>query len=351
MTAGVTVDGVRRTFGSRPVLAGVDLDVAPGELLAVLGPSGCGKTTLLRLVAGLDRPDAGTVRIGDRDVTALAPGERNVAMVFQSHSLLPHLSVAENIAFGLSRRRRARADVAARVTAAARLAGCDHLVDRRPEGLSGGERQRVALARAVARAPALILLDEPLAALDADVRQRIRTDLRATLAEAGSTAVYVTHDQAEALTLGDRVAVLAGGRIRQVGTADELYERPADRFVAGFVGNPGMTFYPVDPGPPPRAGPFVLPADGRLPDGAVDAGIRPESVRLTGDGVEAVVTAVDVVGVDALVHLDTGGHSVVVRTDRVGRPHVGERVSVTADRAAFRFFDAATGAAAGAGHR
>lgn len=347
MTAQLRVEGLGKRFGPVVALDGVSLDVEEGELLAVLGPSGSGKTTLLRVVAGLDAPTSGAVWIGGTDATTLAPGERGMAMVFQNHALLPHLSVSENIAFGLRSLRLPRAEVPERVADAARLAGCGHLLGRRPAQLSGGEHQRAALARAVARRPAHLLLDEPFASLDASIRAAVRSGLRAVLAGIGATVVHVTHDQAEALSLGDRVAVMDGGRLLQAASADELLDRPASRAVAEFVGTPGMNVLPVHPGDPPRAGPFPLALDPAVDPATVVAGVRPEALRLCGeaDGAPGVVRLVEVVGEQALVHVAASGAAFVVRTERRSRPAAGAAVHVRAGLGSFHLFDGSSGAA------
>ncbi|HSC92262.1 MAG TPA: ABC transporter ATP-binding protein [Gaiellaceae bacterium] len=314
-------------------MRGLDLDVADGELLVVLGPSGSGKSTLLRVVAGLEQADAGTVRIRGRDVTRLAPGRRNVSMVFQSYALFPHMSVAANVGFGVVVRGASRAEARERVARAAALAGCDSFLDRRPSELSGGERQRVALARALVREPDLFLLDEPLSNLDAELRARMRTELKALHRRVGATTVYVTHDQVEALMLGDRIAVLRGGELQQVGTPDEVWRAPTNRFVAQFVGVPAMNVLPAD-------GPIAF--DG-LPARPVELGVRPEHVRLDGDGAEAVVELVEPVGSEALVHLRAAGTPLVARVPAGARPAEGARVRVAARRADALLFDAETG--------
>ena len=228
------------------MLRGVDLTVGRGELLVVLGPSGAGKSTLLRVVAGLQPATAGRVVIAGRDVTRLRPGRRNVSMVFQSYALFPHLTVAENIAFGLIVRDTPTAVARERARQAAEAVGCGHLLDRRPGQLSGGERQRVALARALVREPDVFLLDEPLSNLDLELRVETRAELKALHERVGATMVHVTHDQTEAMVLGDRIAVLREGRIEQVGTPDEIWRRPATTFVARFVGSPAMNLLPAD---------------------------------------------------------------------------------------------------------
>ena len=266
---GLAVEGLVKRYGSIEALRGLALEVADGELVVVLGPSGSGKSTLLRVVAGLEEADDGAVRIRGRDVTRLPPGRRNVSMVFQSYALFPHMTVAENIGFGLVVRGASTAEARERVAAAAELAGCAAFLERRPAELSGGERQRVALARALVREPDLFLLDEPLSNLDAELRGRMRTELKALHRRVGATMLYVTHDQVEALMLGDRVAVLADGALQQVGTPDEVWARPANRFVARFVGSPPMNI--VAPG-------GAVAVDG-LPDRPVELGVRPEHVR------------------------------------------------------------------------
>ncbi|MGH9179939.1 MAG: ABC transporter ATP-binding protein [Acidimicrobiales bacterium] len=347
MSAPLLLKALSKRFGDIVALDGVTLDVGAGELLAVLGRSGSGKTTLLRLVAGLEAPSSGAVWIGGKDATSVSAGERGVAMVFQSHALLPHLSVEENIAFGLRSQRLSRRLLSERVEEAARLAGCGHLLARRPAQLSGGEHQRAALARAVARRPRQLLLDEPFASLDASIRAAVRSDLRAALHRLGATVVHVTHDQAEALTLGDRVAVVDRGRLLQVGSADELLDRPASRAVAEFIGTPGMNIVPVRPGEPPAAGPFPLPLPPGVDPSAVVAGVRPEALRLAGDedGTPGVVRLVEVVGEQALVRVEAGDTSLVVRTARAGRPAVGTAVRVHAAPCAFHLFDRSSGAA------
>jgi ABC-type sugar transport system ATPase subunit len=325
----IALDGVRKRFGATTALDGVDLEARDGELLVVVGPSGCGKSTLLRCVAGLEAVDEGAIRIGERDVTRVRPAARNVSMVFQSYALFPHLTVRENIAFGLVVREEPKQVVNERVAEASALVGVVDFLDRRPYELSGGERQRVALARALVRRPDAFLLDEPLSNLDAGTRVEMRTELRRLHREIGSTMVHVTHDQVEALTLGDRIAVLDAGRVRQVGTPDDVYSRPQDRFVAGFLGTPAMNFLET-----PAARRFY-----EIPDGTV-LGVRPEHVRLEADGVPTRVDLVEVAGSDAYVHLDGG---LVARVAADSRPPEGAGVGAAFDRGAAHLFDEATG--------
>jgi multiple sugar transport system ATP-binding protein len=271
------------------------------------------------VIAGLEPVAAGSVWIAGRDVTGWRPGRRNVAMVFQSYALFPHLTVRENIAFGLVVRDTPRAETVDRVARAAALTGCADLLDRRPGKLSGGERQRVALARALAREPDVFLLDEPMSNLDAELRNQTRGELKALHERVGGSIVHVTHDQVEALVLGDRVAVLRDGTLEQVGTPAEVYDDPATRFVAAFVGTPAMNLLPAD-GPFARWYAGALPADAEL-------GVRPEHLRITAGGAEPV-DRVDVIGSDAHVHLRLAGHPVVAKVPAPDRPRTGDRVAV-----------------------
>jgi ABC-type sugar transport system ATPase subunit len=332
--AELRLDGVRKDFGPVQALRGLDLTVADGELLVVLGPSGCGKSTLLRVAAGLEEVTAGRVLIGGRDVTRVSPGRRNVSMVFQSYALFPHLTVEENVAFGLEVREVPKREARARAREAAELVGCADLLARRPAELSGGERQRVALARALVREPDVFLLDEPLSNLDAELRVQVRSDLKALQRRVAGTMVHVTHDQTEALTLGDRVAVLREGSVQQVGTPDEVWGAPANRFVARFVGSPAMNLLPAD-------GPLRLPGLASRP--GLELGIRPEHLLLGREGVTGEVTLVEPAGGEAYVHVRAEGVELVARTASATRPAVGDTVRVSARPADVHLFDAATG--------
>ena len=281
--ASITIDGVAKSFGEVQALAEVDLTVADGEFLALLGPSGCGKTTLLRIIAGLETQTKGRVLIGDRDVSGLPPRKRGLAMVFQNYAVFPHITVFENVAFGLRMARADKARVQAQVEKAASLLHIENLLQRYPAQLSGGQRQRVAVARALAVEPAVLLMDEPLSNLDALLRLEMRAELKAVLAGAGTTTIYVTHDQTEAMGLADRIAVLHAGRIEQIGSPSDIYDRPRTRFVGGFVGSPPMNFLelPVRSGEVDLGG-LILP----VPAGAGDAvvlGLRGEDVALAGE--------------------------------------------------------------------
>ena len=340
---------VRKDFSEVQALRGLDLEVRDGELLVIVGPSGCGKTTALRVAAGLDQVTSGTVAIGGRDVTEVPAGKRNVSMVFQSYALFPHLTVEENIGFGLAARSVPRQEIRERVAAAALLVECTGLLRRKPFELSGGERQRVALARALVRQPDVYLLDEPLSNLDAQLRVHMRAELKRLHRRLGATMVHVTHDQVEALTLGDRVAVLSGGVLQQVAPPEEIYARPANRFVATFVGSPAMNVYPAVPADGAlQAGPFVIEAPAGLSGRAVEAGVRPEHVVVSlegaGPGTPAEVQLLEIAGNEMFLHLAAGGHTVVARTGAELRPPVGTTVRIAPATGRHFLFDADSGA-------
>jgi ABC-type sugar transport system ATPase subunit len=347
--ATLSLRGVQKRYGGVQALRDLNLEVAEGELLVLVGPSGCGKTTALRVTAGLDDVTAGSVHIGGRDVTRLAPAERNVAMVFQSYALFPHLTVAANIGIGLKVRRVPTREANQRIRAAAALVGCEGQLDRKPHQLSGGERQRVALARAMVREPDVFLLDEPLSNLDAQLRVQTRAELQRLHQRLGATMLYVTHDQIEALTMGDRVAVLRGGVLQQIAPPDEIYRRPANRFVAGFIGSPAMNLLPVNAhGRLLQVGPFLLerPPGGRALNGQrLELGIRPEhlQVRLGGPGVPAEVQVVELAGSETFLHLAAGGQRLVARVGLQLRPRVGQQVRVQIPERRVYLFDADSG--------
>jgi ABC-type sugar transport system ATPase subunit len=350
--ASVTVRRVTKRYdtAARPALADLSLAAPAGEFLVLLGPSGCGKTTLLRCIAGLEEPDAGEIWIGERDVTQLPPAARDVAMVFQNSALYPHLTVRANIAFGLEVRKVPAAAIAQRVAATAERLGITALLERQPGQLSGGERQRVALGRAVVREPQVFLLDEPLSNVDAPLRSELRADLLALQRALGATMIYVTHDQVEAMTMGQRIAVLCDGQLRQLGTAAQVYGRPADVFVARFVGSPGMNVLRgraqatqagsgvVD------CGGWLVPVSLEAYEGELHLGVRPEHVGLCAPEqglATALVRLVEPLGPDTLVRLDAGGQVIVARVPGIPPLHAGDRVGVTLDRQHVHLFDAA----------
>ncbi|HVH69206.1 MAG TPA: ABC transporter ATP-binding protein [Gemmatimonadales bacterium] len=331
---------------ARPALDGVSLEIRDGELFVLLGPSGSGKTTLLRCIAGLEEPSDGEILIGERDVTGLPPGERDVAMVFQTHALYPHLSVRGNIAFGLEVRRMAGDAVARRVQGAAERLKLSALLDRYPAQLSGGERQRVALGRAIVREPQAFLLDEPLANLDPTLRDDLRAELLALHRGLGTTMLYVTHDPVEAMSLGQRIAVLDGGRLRQVGSPGELYHRPSDVTVARALGSPGMNILAgrARGGGNVDCGTWSLAAPLEHYEGEIHVGVRPEHVTLVapdrGLGVAEVLVA-EPLGVDTIVRLDAGGQALVARVPGIPDWRPGDRVGVKLDPRHLHLFDAA----------
>jgi ABC-type sugar transport system ATPase subunit len=348
--ARLVFEGIRKDYGHVHALRGLDLEVRDGEFMVLVGPSGCGKTSALRVAAGLEDATEGSVLIGSRDVTKLPPAERNVSMVFQSYALFPHLSVEENIGFGLAARKVPRAEIAEQVRQAAEMVGCGDLLERKPFQLSGGERQRVALARALVRRPDVHLLDEPLSNLDAQLRVRMRAELRRLQQRVGTTMVYVTHDQVEALTMGDRVAVLREGILQQVGTPDEVYRRPANRFVARFIGSPAMNLLPaVLDRDVLRVGPFTLkPPQNHdlLKDRSLELGIRPEHLRVSPNGREGVPAEVQVVehaGSETYLHLSAGGHDLVARVSTGARPEIGSTARIVLPRRSAYLFDALSG--------
>jgi multiple sugar transport system ATP-binding protein len=343
--AGLKFAGVRKDYGSIRALRGLDLDVEPEELMVLVGPSGSGKSSALRVAAGLEEVTEGSIHIGGRDVTDVPPADRNISMVFQSYALFPHLTVAENIGFGLRARKVPREEARVKVDSAAETVGCGALLERRPHELSGGERQRVALARALVREPDVFLLDEPLSNLDAQLRVYMRAELKELHQRVGGTMIYVTHDQVEALTLGDRVAVLSDGELQQLGTPDEIYRRPANRFVARFIGSPAMNLFrgKIEDGAL-RAGPFVFSPAPELGRQELEVGVRPEHVRVTKSrGEPAEVQVLEVAGSESFLHLVADGESLIARVPSHERPEAGETVRVSADLAHAYFFDAETG--------
>jgi multiple sugar transport system ATP-binding protein len=375
--AHIELEGVTKEFAHDVVAVNdIDLTIADGEFMVLVGPSGCGKSTLLRMIAGLEDPTAGTISIGDRDVTDLSPRHRDIAMVFQSYALYPHMTVRQNLAYGLKVRRTPKADIERRVVEVAKLLGLEELLDRRPAQLSGGQRQRVAMGRAIVREPQAFLMDEPLSNLDAKLRVGMRASLSQLHARLGVTTVYVTHDQVEAMTLGHRVAVMREGRILQVDTPQTLYKHPRDLFVAAFIGSPAMNLVkaqiegdhvsfgqfrvPLVPGrrPPPGATEIVL---GIRPEAFQEASFAPRAPA----AVDVDVEVLEELGSEAHVYFSVEARRISAeslaaeedatileesrslfnaRVDARAPIRVGDTVRLAVDPARFHFFDAVTGA-------
>ena len=336
----VRLSGLAKRFGDVTAVQPLDLAVEPGELAVIVGPSGCGKTTVLRMIAGLEEPTAGTVWIGDRNVTELEPAERDIAMVFQNYALYPHMTVRENLGFGLKMRRVPRATRDAAVGRAAAILALERLLDRKPAQLSGGERQRVALGRALVREPSVFLFDEPLSNLDAQLRLEMRNEIAALHHRLGATMIFVTHDQVEAMTLGTRIAVLRDGVLQQDAAPLAVYREPANLFVARFMGTPTVNtlagaLAEQDGGMVFRAPGLALPGLPHAYRGPATLGVRPEALALLApdDAAEAHFAALvvrrELLGSELLVHLDGPvGMAWIARTDPAARYGVGDRVSV-----------------------
>ena len=358
----VTLDGIRKVYeNGYTAVHGISLDVGEGEFVVLVGPSGCGKSTTLRMIAGLESISEGRLTIGDRVVNDVPARDRDIAMVFQSYALYPHMSVRDNLAFALKLRKRPRPEVAERVTRAAEMLGLEGVLDRRPAELSGGQRQRVALGRALVREPRVFLFDEPLSNLDAKLRGQMRKEIAALHRKLGTTSIYVTHDQTEAMTLGDRIVVMNAGRVEQVGPPLELYRSPVNRFVAGFLGSPGMNFVPgrieaegdglafAAEGGGLR---IAIPSREGLAAGRpVILGIRPEDVHLDGAGPASASRATlrlemaETMGNETIVTLSAGAHEIVARIPPRPLPAPGTAVEAGFDVARLHFFDPDSGEA------
>ncbi|MFC7432467.1 MULTISPECIES: ABC transporter ATP-binding protein [unclassified Agrococcus] len=367
--ASVTFDKATRLYpgGTRPAVDAIDLEVADGEFLVLVGPSGCGKSTTLRMLAGLEEVNDGRILIGDRDVTDIPPKDRDIAMVFQNYALYPHMTVAENMGFALKIAGVGKDERAERVLEAARLLDLEPYLSRKPKALSGGQRQRVAMGRAIVRQPQVFLMDEPLSNLDAKLRVQTRTQIASLQRRLGVTTVYVTHDQTEALTMGDRIAVLKDGILQQVGTPRDLYASPANVFVAGFIGSPAMNLLQL-----PTNDQGILFGDHVVPipretlakAKQITVGIRPEDLTISpsGPGLPIKVDLVEELGADGYLYgtaqsskivdvseaVDTeaeatDGVSLVARVDGRSHPHIGDQVFATPDATHLHLFDAATG--------
>jgi multiple sugar transport system ATP-binding protein len=354
--ASVTFDKASRIYPgtARPAVDALELDVADGEFLVLVGPSGCGKSTSLRMLAGLEEINEGRVLIGDRDVTDVPPKDRDIAMVFQNYALYPHMTVAENMGFALKIAGVSKDERASRVLEAAKLLDLEPYLGRKPKALSGGQRQRVAMGRAIVRQPQVFLMDEPLSNLDAKLRVQTRTQIASLQRRLGVTTVYVTHDQTEALTMGDRIAVLKDGILQQVGTPRDLYAAPKNVFVAGFIGSPAMNLFEVDVVDGGlKFGTAVAKVDretlGATTSKKVTIGIRPEDVKVTtkGEGLAVDVDLVEELGADGYLYghstLDDKRVDIVVRVDGRNHPNAGDKVFITPEPDHIHVFDTESG--------
>ncbi len=348
--ATVSLEKVSKSYpNGTPAVTDLDLEVTEGELMVMVGPSGSGKTTALRMVAGLEDITSGTLRLGGQVVNDLSPKDRNVAMVFQSYALYPHMTVAENIGFALRLRKMPKDQVRAKVAETAQLLGLSEYLDRKPGQLSGGQRQRVAMGRAVVREPSVFLMDEPLSNLDAKMRVQMRSEISRIQRRVGVATLYVTHDQVEAMTMGHRIAVMRDGRLQQVAAPQDLYERPANTFVASFLGSPGMNLVPASAeGGTVSVGGTAIDVSahlGPLAAGPVILGVRPESASISSTGIRAVVTLVEQLGAEnhVICTLTDGVRFVVRQGHGSARLDLGEAVTISLDPAGIHLFDVETG--------
>ena len=344
----IDISGVSKRYGTTPILHEITLAVAAGEFVVLVGPSGCGKSTLLRMIAGLEEVSAGEIRIGGTLVNDLPPKARDIAMVFQSYALYPHMSVADNMAYSLRLRRTSKPDIETAINAAAAKLGLGPLLERKPKALSGGQRQRVAMGRAIVRRPKAFLFDEPLSNLDARLREHMRAEIKKLHRELGATSIYVTHDQIEAMTLADRVVAMNGGHVQQAGSPLELYDRPANLFVAGFIGSPAMNLFPAHfsrrEGRPTlvHAG-FALTLDDDLAlqeGAALTVGIRPEHIALGAGSVQGIVDLVEPTGLGTIAHLTLAGTA--LKAFSLTRPPltIGAGVAMDLPARSLHLFDA-----------
>ncbi|MES2979446.1 MAG: sn-glycerol-3-phosphate import ATP-binding protein UgpC [Pseudomonadota bacterium] len=334
--ASISLSNVTKVYGagkqSLQVLHGVNAEITDREFIVIVGPSGCGKSTLLRMVAGLEEISGGTISIGGRVVNDLEPSERDIAMVFQNYALYPHMSVFDNMAYGLKIAKIPREEIKARVDKAAKILELGHLLDRKPRALSGGQRQRVAMGRAIVRQPQVFLFDEPLSNLDAKLRVQTRLEIQKLHRELGITALFVTHDQVEAMTLAERMIVMNAGRMEQFGTPEEVYNRPATTFVASFMGSPPMNL--LKNGPNAELG---------GPAGAI-LGIRPEHLQITPSGWPVQVDTIEMLGAERLLYCRLGDEFLIVRTEEsLAAPALGATIHVTPRPERLHWFDAAEG--------
>ncbi len=348
--AKIALKDVRKVYGGNvDAIKGVSMDIADGEMIVLVGPSGCGKSTLLRMIAGLESISGGEIVIGDRVVNDLEPSDRDIAMVFQNYALYPHMTVRQNLAYGLKNRKTPKDEIDRRITEAAKALEIEQYLERRPRQLSGGQRQRVAMGRAIVRKPAAFLFDEPLSNLDAKLRVQMRVEIRRLQRSLATTSVYVTHDQMEAMTLADRLVVLNAGRIEQIGTPIELYEKPATTFVATFIGSPSMNLLPYGTPSANGASGWSVNGSGALPQTTATLGIRPEDITLAEtEAADAAFTgtvrvdAVELVGAESYVHGSfTDGTTIVFRVPGRSQLGIGENLRIAAQTKDFHLFDAA----------
>jgi len=352
--SGITLDTVRKEFGDGEgkivAVEDVDLEIQDGEFLVLVGPSGCGKTTTLRCIAGLEDVTSGTITFGDRDVTDLRARDRDVAMVFQNYALYPHMNVRKNIGFGLKlSTQQTAAAIDEQVEDVAEMLGIQDLLDQKPKELSGGQQQRVALGRAIVRDPEVFLMDEPLSNLDAKLRSQMRTELQTLQHDLDVTTVYVTHDQTEAMAMGDRIAVMDGGTLQQVGSAEEVYRTPVNEFVADFIGSPSINVFDatVDGARLDGPGAFTYHLSDASPVDGLDSvrvGIRPEDITLVDEGIEMTANVLEPMGNENFLYATLGDQEITARIDPTKRPGTNETVSFSFAESALYLFDPETGA-------
>ncbi|SFR43852.1 carbohydrate ABC transporter ATP-binding protein, CUT1 family [Yoonia tamlensis] len=346
--SGVVMKDVIKRYGDVQVIHGIDLEINDGEFCVFVGPSGCGKSTLLRMVAGLEETTEGAMSIGTRDVTRMDPAERGVAMVFQTYALYPHMTVRDNMGFGLKMNGHPKAEIAEKVAEATRILKLEEYLDRKPAALSGGQRQRVSIGRAIVRGPEVFLFDEPLSNLDAELRVEMRVEIARLHKEIGATMIYVTHDQVEAMTLADKIVVLRAGRIEQVGAPLDLYRDPDNKFVAGFIGSPAMNFLDgVSTGEAVTlndlAGAFALPVTIPSAGTEISVGIRPEHIAIDPDGDTHTVELTEALGGVSYVHLKSNsGAKIIVEERGDDRSRAGIRVGITLPLERAMLFDRKT---------
>ncbi|MGO4524626.1 ABC transporter ATP-binding protein [Microvirga sp. 2MCAF35] len=348
--ATIEIDRLVKRYGQTAVVHGIDLAIQDGEFVVLVGPSGCGKSTTLRMIAGLEEISGGEIRIDGRVVNDLQPKDRNIAMVFQNYAIYPHVTVADNIAFGLYRSKLSKSEKRARVEQVAQTLGLSHLLERRPSALSGGQRQRVAIGRAMVRDPAAFLFDEPLSNLDAQLRTQMRIEIKRLHHRLGATSVFVTHDQVEAMTMADRIVVMRDGRILQVGSPLEIYEKPVDVFTARFIGSPTMNLLPASL----KEGHANLSAGGSVKVPSVSAtspeilvGVRPQDLTpatfgVPGLAVSGTVVVVETLGSETLVHIEKGNQTVIGSAPGRQIPKIGEQLTLHAPTERLYYFDKAT---------